>query len=879
MMRWQHLAVNSWPGRRQQDLLPPETADKGKGKGKGRGGATFFRGGRIEELGVVPPPEDAHAAPATTRFGRAGRGPGRGGEELPERFIRCSAGGGVVAGAPITPVAPLAPRASLEPRRGVCRIWELEAALRRTNLQAYAQAAREWCEAQGVARIREVREFFDDFAGTLGLDTSEKVRLAAALGVSRGASAVAAVTAAPPTSPCAAICEALRRSMRLRDRALLRNALGSAAVHLEHGDKDAYVEQLTSEAESLLQQLDHEVWIVQELEEASAARDTARLRVTLAEVQKFFAPDECNEAVRLLAELEAEGVLAAAIAARDAVAIQDALQQASVAFGEVDIRCTEAKCVLVQLEAERILEEAVASRDVDKLRKALGQASVTLGEEDPKWTTALDILTELEAEHVPSAAVAASDLLRLREALGQSTVALEKGDPLCVRAARVLAHLEATQALPGLADLLSGPKLERFLPQAAAWCEKVGARSLADVAEQGDALAQALQLRPLERKRLLRALAPHCTSVKLLGGLDSVFAEAKLEMHSQHAQVMCHALAYDSLGDVERHANVLGKHLGLRPLELHRLKTALSAAASTTPKPIAAAASDETSTKALDRALRGRGVEVLRSAIDAERVDKYISEPTLVGAALLAADAESKKIVALQVGFDSGSAEALRAVRGKAEPAGLEVCDLRSIDEACVETEDRDAASEDLRVEEASANFKCLFNAVQNVADASFSETAGLAAASSVLATTGRRDKVLATAQTVVRAAVAKAADTAEASNSTQAPSGVVGLEAVLRRAELESHLDRAYKWCEEKGAMNLHEVVELFGDFSWDLGLDEQEQLRLLHLLEGSGPQERGAPTARGESLTEEHEGQSVNQADVAPIAGIGTRSVCLVC
>lgn len=61
-------------------------------------------------------------------------------------------------------------------------------------------------------------------------------------------------------------------------------------------------------------------------------------------------------------------------------------------------------------------------------------------------------------------------------------------------------------AVEGLGDFLRSMSLRKYEEQASAWCIEMGAVSLAEVFENWEALADALALKPLERKRLAKAV-------------------------------------------------------------------------------------------------------------------------------------------------------------------------------------------------------------------------------------------------------------------------------------------------------------------------------------------------------------------------------------
>jgi len=66
-----------------------------------------------------------------------------------------------------------------------------------------------------------------------------------------------------------------------------------------------------------------------------------------------------------------------------------------------------------------------------------------------------------------------------------------------------LAAPTSTCRVEGLETFLAERLLEQYLPLAAAWCEEMGARLLEEVEEELTTLAEDLQLKPLEKKRLL----------------------------------------------------------------------------------------------------------------------------------------------------------------------------------------------------------------------------------------------------------------------------------------------------------------------------------------------------------------------------------------
>lgn len=61
------------------------------------------------------------------------------------------------------------------------------------------------------------------------------------------------------------------------------------------------------------------------------------------------------------------------------------------------------------------------------------------------------------------------------------------------------------EAVKGLAQWLDGMKLQKYEEQAATWCSEMGAYDLEEVKENGEELAEALGLKPLERKRMEKA--------------------------------------------------------------------------------------------------------------------------------------------------------------------------------------------------------------------------------------------------------------------------------------------------------------------------------------------------------------------------------------
>ena len=64
--------------------------------------------------------------------------------------------------------------------------------------------------------------------------------------------------------------------------------------------------------------------------------------------------------------------------------------------------------------------------------------------------------------------------------------------------------LESTEVVPGLGAFLAERRLEQYAEAAEAWCRDMGAVDLAEVEANEDDFADALQLKPLERKRLAR---------------------------------------------------------------------------------------------------------------------------------------------------------------------------------------------------------------------------------------------------------------------------------------------------------------------------------------------------------------------------------------
>lgn len=67
--------------------------------------------------------------------------------------------------------------------------------------------------------------------------------------------------------------------------------------------------------------------------------------------------------------------------------------------------------------------------------------------------------------------------------------------------------VEAEVMEKDLAKFLEGARLTKYLEPALKWCEEQGANSIEDVAENIEAFAEALDLKPLEKKRLDKAAA------------------------------------------------------------------------------------------------------------------------------------------------------------------------------------------------------------------------------------------------------------------------------------------------------------------------------------------------------------------------------------
>merc|ERR1719453_2283221 len=58
--------------------------------------------------------------------------------------------------------------------------------------------------------------------------------------------------------------------------------------------------------------------------------------------------------------------------------------------------------------------------------------------------------------------------------------------------------------LPGLPEWLTGLSLQKYGPQASGWCAEMGAVSIEEVEENWEDFADAMKLKPLERKRLAK---------------------------------------------------------------------------------------------------------------------------------------------------------------------------------------------------------------------------------------------------------------------------------------------------------------------------------------------------------------------------------------
>eukprot|EP00930_Biecheleria_cincta_P023714 TRINITY_DN1707_c0_g1_i1.p1 TRINITY_DN1707_c0_g1~~TRINITY_DN1707_c0_g1_i1.p1 ORF type:complete len:463 (+),score=102.56 TRINITY_DN1707_c0_g1_i1:135-1523(+) len=70
--------------------------------------------------------------------------------------------------------------------------------------------------------------------------------------------------------------------------------------------------------------------------------------------------------------------------------------------------------------------------------------------------------------------------------------------------------MAATTCVAGLEDAMRSAGLEIYIPAAAEWCDKMGARDLEEITEDDvfQEFASELKLKPLEKKRLWKAIAP-----------------------------------------------------------------------------------------------------------------------------------------------------------------------------------------------------------------------------------------------------------------------------------------------------------------------------------------------------------------------------------
>merc|ERR1712154_406334 len=137
-------------------------------------------------------------------------------------------------------------------------------------------------------------------------------------------------------------------------------------------------------------------------------------------------------------------------------------------------------------------------------------------------------------------AVSSKDEALLHEALGNAVKMLGTEDPRSVAAAQALAEVALERlGVPELWPVL----VETILPEhglaAVSWCTKSSVESIDQVVQRSEDLAASLGLKPLESKRLLKALAKCAPIPSEVPGLHKALKGAVLDEYFSAASSWC----------------------------------------------------------------------------------------------------------------------------------------------------------------------------------------------------------------------------------------------------------------------------------------------------------------------------------------------------
>jgi len=150
---------------------------------------------------------------------------------------------------------------------------------------------------------------------------------------------------------------------------------------------------------------------------AAILNETGALKMAIKSAERAGGREEAVEQAKsILAGLETQKLLAAALRSKDRAKLQDAAGKAKGTPLEQSPECEQAAQLLAQFDARDSLSRAIKEKDAEKLPEAISDARST-GVEKPKIDKAVQVLAQLQAHQVLASALEDRDIDAVRSAV------------------------------------------------------------------------------------------------------------------------------------------------------------------------------------------------------------------------------------------------------------------------------------------------------------------------------------------------------------------------------------------------------------------------------------------------------------------------------